>query len=254
MYSLTEKSVPVIAGVEITTDEEGRFNLNALHKASGLGANKAPAQWLRTQTAKSLLAELEKETVQICIVSDEGRNGGTFAHELLAIEYAGWISPSFRLKVNQTFIDFRTGKLAPVERELSRMDILQLAIEAEHERMRLESANQKLTLEKQGLENQVFEDAPKVEFHDKVVAAPGAMSVAQAAKILGTGRTRLFQFLRQIAWVTRYNEPYQEKIESGYLDVKLGSWAHPDHGVQQSVTTLITGKGLTKLQKLWTER
>ena len=69
----------------------GRFNLNALHKASGLGTNKAPAQWLRTQTAKSLLAELEKETVQICIVSDEGRNGGTFAHELLAIEYAGWI-------------------------------------------------------------------------------------------------------------------------------------------------------------------
>ena len=61
----------------------GRFNLNALHKASGLGTNKAPAQWLRTQTAKSLLAELEK---------DEGRNGGTFAHELLAIEYAGWIS------------------------------------------------------------------------------------------------------------------------------------------------------------------
>ncbi|HDX8852594.1 TPA: KilA-N domain-containing protein [Klebsiella michiganensis] len=73
----------------------GRFNLNVLHKASGLGANKAPAQWLRTQTAKSLLAELEKKTVQICIVSDEGRNGGTFVHKLLAIEYAGWILPRF---------------------------------------------------------------------------------------------------------------------------------------------------------------
>ncbi|HHS9742152.1 TPA: KilA-N domain-containing protein [Raoultella ornithinolytica] len=114
----TPDSLPVIAGVEITTDAAGRFNLNALHKASGLGANKAPAQWLRTQTAKSLIAELEKETVQICIVSDEGRNGGTFAHELLAIEYAGWISPSFRLQVNQTFLDFRTGKLAPVNSSL----------------------------------------------------------------------------------------------------------------------------------------
>ena len=111
-------SLPVIAGVEITTDAEGRFNLNALHKASGLGANKAPAQWLRTQTAKSLIAELEKETVQICIVSDEGRNGGTFAHELLAIEYAGWISPVFRLQVNQTFLDFRTGKLVAVNSDL----------------------------------------------------------------------------------------------------------------------------------------
>ncbi|SUX99643.1 KilA-N domain-containing protein [Citrobacter youngae] len=112
------ESLPVIAGVEITTDAEGRFNLNALHKASGLGANKAPAQWLRTQTAKSLIAELEKETVQICIVSDEGRNGGTFAHELLAIEYAGWISPVFRLQVNQTFLDFHTGKLVAVNSDL----------------------------------------------------------------------------------------------------------------------------------------
>lgn len=112
------ESLPVIAGVEITTDAEGRFNLNALHKASGLGANKAPAQWLRTQTAKSLIDELEKETVQICIVSDEGRNGGTFAHELLAIEYAGWISPVFRLQVNQTFLDFRTGKLVAVNSDL----------------------------------------------------------------------------------------------------------------------------------------
>lgn len=126
-------------------------------------------------------------------------------------------------------------------------DALRLAADLAEEKQRLQShVNQ--------LEHQAFEDASKVEFHDKVAVAPGAMSVAQAAKILGTGRTRLFQFLRQIAWVTRYNEPYQEKIEAGYLDVKLGSWDHPDHGVQQSVTALITGKGLTKLQKLLTDR
>lgn len=126
-------------------------------------------------------------------------------------------------------------------------EALRLAADLAEEKQRLQShVNQ--------LEHQVFEDAPKVQFHDKVAAAPGAMSVAQAAKILGTGRTRLFQFLRRIAWCTRYNEPYQEKIEAGYLDVKLGNWDHPDHGVQQSVTTLITGKGLAKLQKLWAEQ
>lgn len=126
-------------------------------------------------------------------------------------------------------------------------DALRLAADLAEEKQQLQShVNQ--------LEHQVFEDAPKVEFHDKVAVAPGSMSVSQVAKILGTGRTRLFQFLRQIAWVTRYNEPYQEKIEAGYLDVKLGSWEHPDHGVQQSVTAMITGKGLTKLQKLWSEK
>lgn len=36
--------VPMIAGVEITTDAEGRFNLNALHKASGLGEGKTTSK------------------------------------------------------------------------------------------------------------------------------------------------------------------------------------------------------------------
>lgn len=35
-------SLPVVAGVEITTDAEGRFNLNALHKASGESDHKKP--------------------------------------------------------------------------------------------------------------------------------------------------------------------------------------------------------------------
>ncbi len=62
-------TLPVICGVEITTDRAGRYNLNALHRASGLGAHKAPAQWLRTLSAKQLIEELEKETMQNCIVS-----------------------------------------------------------------------------------------------------------------------------------------------------------------------------------------
>ncbi len=37
-----------------------------------LYASKAPAQWLRTHTAKSLIAEREKETVRICTVKKRG--------------------------------------------------------------------------------------------------------------------------------------------------------------------------------------
>jgi len=94
------------------------------------------------------------------------------------------------------------------------------------------------------------EDAPKVAFHDKVIVAPDAITVAQAAKTLGTGQRRLFARLRELGWVTRRNEPYQAKIEASLLDVKLGSWEHPDHGLKQSVTTLVTGKGLAKLEHL----
>uniref|UniRef100_A0A6V7KD20 KilA-N domain-containing protein n=1 Tax=Bracon brevicornis TaxID=1563983 RepID=A0A6V7KD20_9HYME len=244
--------MPVIAGVEINTDEEGRFNLNALHRASGAEKKNGPSYWVALDSTQALIAELEQTlsdteiSVSVIKTFKGGNVQGTFAHELLAVEYAGWISPAFRLQVNQTFIDYRTGKLKP----LALPNVKELAlmvIQAEEEKERLQNyANL--------LENQAHEDAPKVEFHDKVAVAHGAMSVAQAAKILGTGRNRLLQFLRQIGWVTRHSEPYQEKIETGYLDVKLGNWDHPDHGVQQSVTTLITGKGLTRLQKLLSDR
>jgi phage antirepressor YoqD-like protein len=127
---------------------------------------------------------------------------------------------------------------------LSRVEILQLALDSEKEKIKLEEI-------KLQLEHKIIEDTPKVEFFEKVTIAHDAIAVSKAAKLIGTGRRRLFSFMRNIGWVNRKNEPYQAKIESGYLDVKLGNWTHPEHGLQQSVTALVTGKGLTQLQKLW---
>ncbi|MCG7588008.1 phage regulatory protein/antirepressor Ant [Photobacterium sp. OFAV2-7] len=141
---------------------------------------------------------------------------------------------------------FEQGRQKQTHGNFSRLEILQLALEAEQKRLQLEQENQQL-------ETKGAEDAPKVAFHDQVTIAPDAISVAQAAKVIGTGRNRLISFLRKIKWITRKNEPYQAKIEQGLLDVKLGNWEHPDHGLQQSVTALVTGKGLSRLQQLWSE-
>lgn len=101
------------------------------------------------------------------------------------------------------------------------------------------------------LEGKVAEQAPKVEFHDRVVVAPDAISIAEAAKTLGTGRNRLMAILRRMQWLNRRNEPYQEKINNGWMDVKISKlWDHPDQGLKRSLTPLITGKGLAKLQAL----
>lgn len=112
-----EVKTPVIAGVEITTDKHGRFNLNALHKASGEGDGKKPGNWLRLDATKALIAELKNRCSDLSIApvssSRGGGDQGTFAHELLAVDYAGWISPAFRLEVHRVFIDYRTGTLPP---------------------------------------------------------------------------------------------------------------------------------------------
>lgn len=120
--SIRAENQPVIAGIAITTDTEGRFNLNCLHRSSGTGKEKAPNEWLRLKQTKELVAELDSNLLKSIqtgnlrsaqksvSVINGGNSPGTFAHELLAVEYAGWISPAFRLEVNQSFIDYRTGK------------------------------------------------------------------------------------------------------------------------------------------------
>jgi phage antirepressor YoqD-like protein/phage regulator Rha-like protein len=118
----------------------------------------------------------------------------------------------------------------------------------------LEADNIELSKENHELGARVEQDAPKVAFHDMVVVSHKTYNAAQAAQIIGTGRTRLLQFMRQKGWVTRSNEPYQAKIEAGLLDVKLGTFEHPIDGTIPTCSTLITGKGLTKLQAMWESR
>lgn len=97
---------------------------------------------------------------------------------------------------------------------------------------------------------QIEHDAPKVAFAQQVEIAPDAISMGEAAKISGTGRTRLSSLLKRNRWLNRHGEPYQDKIEAGLLDVKLSSWEHPRDGLKKRVTPLITGKGLTRIVKM----
>ena len=103
------------------------------------------------------------------------------------------------------------------------------------------------------LEQRAAEDAPKVAFHDRVAASEDCITVKQAAQIIGTGQNRLMNRLRQMRWLNRKNEPYQELIERGLLQVKVHQYEHPDHGLQKSITPMITGRGLVRLQRVYLE-
>ncbi|HBS7092401.1 TPA: KilA-N domain-containing protein [Klebsiella pneumoniae] len=76
----------------------GRFNLNALHRASSGDNRKRPSLWLANKQAQELITELSRNSglgQEVIKTQKGGTTPGTFAHELLAIEYAGWISPRF---------------------------------------------------------------------------------------------------------------------------------------------------------------
>lgn len=118
----TNSNTLTVANTVIPLDEEQRINLNALHKASGGLKKKKPSYWLALEGTKELILELGKAEISALPVSAirGGRNSGTFAHQLLAISYAGWISPAFQLQVNQVFLD--TKRFKSTERERLNVD------------------------------------------------------------------------------------------------------------------------------------
>lgn len=103
----------VIADVLIMQDEYGRYNLNTLHLASGADTSKKPGNWIKRKSTQALISELDSQVSFLTLdVVHGGERSGTYGHELLAVSYAGWISPAFQLRVNQAFIDTRTGGMS----------------------------------------------------------------------------------------------------------------------------------------------
>lgn len=228
---LNAVKLPVIADVAIRQDSEGRYCLNDLHRASGSEAKNKPGNWLMLDQTKALASEIEIAGIA-AILSKQGL--GTYVAKELVYSYAMWISPAFHLKVIRAYDSLVSGQAPSVPQSLP-------------EALRLAAS---LAEEKERLEAEAETNAPKIAFANKIEVAPDAITVAKAAKILDTGRNRLLSVLRKNGWINRRNEPYQAKIEAGLLDVKLSDWHHPSHGLQQSVTTLITGKGLAKIRGL----
>ncbi len=90
---------------------------------------------------------------------------------------------------------------------------------------------------------------PKAELHDRFLAADTAQTMAVVAKSLGTGRDRLFRFLREIGILMANNVPYQQYLDRGYFRVieKVINMGGTEIVKPQ---TLVTTKGVAFIAKL----
>jgi anti-repressor protein len=105
---------------------------------------------------------------------------------------------------------------------------------------------------KAALECQVEAMQPKALFHDRVAECKDGQSIGDVAKILGTGQNRLFAWLRGRGILMASNLPYQEHIDAGRFRVIEQTWEGRS-GQHVSAKTLVTGKGLIWIQRIWCE-
>ncbi|MGV6875945.1 phage antirepressor KilAC domain-containing protein [Pseudochelatococcus sp. B33] len=114
------------------------------------------------------------------------------------------------------------------------------------------AANQAAQIEHQ--KGAIAEMKPKAEFHDDVASAVNAQTFMDIAKAFGTGRTRFTRWLRARSFVMENLRPYQQYIDAGYFRVVEKKRKDPETGEKfVYVQTLVTGKGVTYLQKKWAE-
>ena len=102
----------VIGNFSIRQDEDGRYCLNDLHKASGGNKKHQPAYFVRNQQTKDLIEIIEGENddLQICrskqavnSIRGKGLEQGTYVVKELVYSYAMWISAKFHLTVIRAY-------------------------------------------------------------------------------------------------------------------------------------------------------
>lgn len=97
----------------------------------------------------------------------------------------------------------------------------------------------RLALENEKLKLQATEDKPKVEFAETIAVSDDTVTINEYAKMIGTGRNRLFSRLRDLGIVMQQSTlVYQKHIDSGYFEV-----SEVVTGIGVQPYCVITGKG-----------
>lgn len=120
----------IIANNPININSDGLYCLNDLHKAA-IGQGKATESQRPSNFIKSQEAFINATGVALSQV--RGRSGGTYAPEIVAMKYAGWIDPSYEVQVYKAVQALKNGdiekavELSGSERAKSALDEMRVA-------------------------------------------------------------------------------------------------------------------------------
>lgn len=230
-----------VAGRSIRLDDAGRLSLNDLHRAGG-GANKnRPSQWLANRQTKDLITELDAEAgIPALAVQRGGARAGTYACREAALAFAAWIAPAFHVRVLRAADAVLTGQVQQpvqdVQAALNHLPTLRALLVDQIDA-------------RQRLEHRVAEQAPRAAALDRLAGARGAMSLTEAAKVLGMRPRDLITWLSAAKWIYRSHDAgswlgHARHTDAGHLlhrvHIPVGSF-------RERSQVMLTPKGLVAL-------
>ena len=145
-------------------------------------------------------------------------------------------------EARQYFIAVEKAYRDQKPQDLTREQILVMALESERERLRLEK--------------ELEETRPMVQFHEEVAVADNEYEIQEACKILfnsSVKRTQLVAWLKTQGWMDKRpgrNEPTTWAIRQGYMRLRMGIKVP---GGKKVNVPVLTGSGLTLLRHLYRE-
>lgn len=166
---------------------------------------------------------------------------------LLAMGYTGPKAMEFKERYIAEFGRMRQALQEQSKpRELTRLELIELARDSELARIEAEKKNAEL-------EYQLRLQEPKVIFADAITTSPNSILIRELAVILKQngieiGEKRLFEWLRNNGYLikrngTDRNTPTQKSMELGLFEVKETPIVHSDGRISVGKTAKVTGKG-----------
>lgn len=152
-----------------------------------------------------------------------------------AVSFRRWITGTVLPEIRRT--GSFNAQPAVNGADLTRMDLIQLAMNAETERLALEAKNAELE--------------PKADAYDSFIDATGKFNVGAVAKMLGTSQNKLFRDLRNagvlIGKGAMRNTPYQQYMH--HFEVKAHEYERSNGEIGCSYTTYVQPSGIDFIRR-----
>jgi phage antirepressor YoqD-like protein len=179
--------------------------------------------------------------IEECRVINELAGGREFTEYRLnkrdSLVLVARLSPEFTARLVDRWQELEAIAPAPVPRQLSTLELLEIAMTSERERIRLEV--------------ELAAAAPAVEFVERYADSTGTKGFRQVAKLLGANEHRFREFLIDEKIMYRLGReltPHSQHIDVGRFCVKAGTSLDTGHAYNSA---RFTPKGVTWVAGEW---